>query len=174
MSFPFGPNALTLSDLAKQLRMTFQTFTDKRRGKNTRYTIEDAALSAFSVFFMQSPSFLEYQRTMQEAHVKSNAQTLFGVHQIPTDNHIRDLLDEVEAPAVYPMFSYIFQGLDQAGVLDSYRAVGNTLLLAPHRHPLLFLPEDSLSVLFDAASWQRPGDVLPHGVDAGPGQARSG
>lgn len=130
MSFPFGPNTLTLSDLAKQLRTTFQTFMDKRRGKNTRYMIEDAALSAFSVFFMQSPSFLEYQRTMQETHGKNNTQTLFGVHQIPTDNHIRDLLDAVEAPAVYPMFSYIFQGLLRAGVLDSYRAVGNMLLLA--------------------------------------------
>jgi hypothetical protein len=130
MSFPFGPNALTLSDLAKQLCTTFQGFPDRRRGKNTRYTIEDAALSAFSVFFMQSPSFLEYQRTMQDTQGKSNAQRLFGVHEIPTDNHIRGLLDAVEASATYPMFPYIFQGLQQAGVIDGYRAVANTLLVA--------------------------------------------
>lgn len=90
----------------------------------------DAALSAFSVFFMQSPSFLDYQRTMQETQGKNKAQTLFGVHQIPTDNHLRSLLDTVEPSAVYPMFSFVFKGLQQAGVVDGYRSVSQTLLLA--------------------------------------------
>jgi hypothetical protein len=130
MSAPFGPRVLTFSEVTKQLRTTFEAFTDRRRRKNTRYTIVDAALSAFSVFFMQSPSFLDYQRTMPETHGKNNAQTLFGVHQIPTDNHIRSLLDAVEPSAAYPMFSFVFEGLRQAGVLDSYRGVNNTLLLA--------------------------------------------
>ena len=106
-----GSNVLTFSDVVKQLRMTFETFTDRRRGKNTYYTLVDAGLSAFSVFFMQSPSFLERQRTMQETQGKNNAQTLFGVHQIPTDNHIRSLLDAVDPAEVYPMFPYVFKGL---------------------------------------------------------------
>jgi hypothetical protein len=59
MSVPFGPWALTLGDITTQLRSTFAQFTDPRRGKNTRYTLVDAGLSAFSVFFMQSPSFLD-------------------------------------------------------------------------------------------------------------------
>ena len=130
MSAPFGPRVLTFSEVTKQLRTTFEAFTDRRRGKNTRYTIVDAALSAFSVFFMQSPSFLDYQRTMQETHGKNNARTLFGVHQIPTDNHIRSLLDAVEPSAAYPMVPFVFEGLREAGVLDSYRGVNNTLLLA--------------------------------------------
>lgn len=116
--------------MVQQLQTTFEAFTDRRRGKNIRYTMVDAALSAFSVFFMQSPSFLDYQRTMEETHGKNNAQTLFGVHQIPTDNHIRSLLDTVEPRAVHPMFSFVFKGLQQAGVVESYRSVGRTLLLA--------------------------------------------
>ena len=31
-------------------------------GPNTRYAIQDAAWGTFSIFFTQSPSFLEYQR----------------------------------------------------------------------------------------------------------------
>ena len=130
MSAPFVPPGLMLSDIVKQLRTTFETFTDLRCGKNTRYTMVDAALSAFSVFFMQSPSFLEHQRTLQETQGKNNAQTLFGVYQIPTDNHTRTLLDGVEPTAVYPMFASLFQGLHQGGVIDRYRALRNTLLLA--------------------------------------------
>jgi hypothetical protein len=62
MSVPFGPVVLTLDDITHHIRRTFEQFTDLRQGKNTRYTLVDAGLSAFSVFFMQSPSFLEYQR----------------------------------------------------------------------------------------------------------------
>lgn len=119
MSVPFGSNVLTFSEVAKQLRTTFETFTDRGRGKNTHYTRVDAGLSAFSVFFMQSPSFLEPQRTMEDTQGKDNAQTLFGVHQVPTDNPIRSLLDAVDPTEVYPMFPYIFKGLRQAGVVDS-------------------------------------------------------
>ena len=130
MSAPFGKNALTFSEVVKELRTTFETFTDRRTGKNSSYTMTDAALSAFSVFFMQSPSFLDFQRTMQETQGKNNAQTLFNVFQIPTDNHIRSLLDPVEPALVYPLFDFVFDGFQRAGVVDSFRATDNRLLLA--------------------------------------------
>jgi hypothetical protein len=130
MSAPFGTNALTFSDVVKQLRTTFETFSDRRTGKNTSYTMTDAGLSAFSVFFMQSPSFLDFQRTMQETQGKNNAQTLFDVFQIPTDNHIRSLLDPVEPASVYPMFDFLFDGFQRAGVVDSFRTTDHRLLLA--------------------------------------------
>ena len=93
MSAPFGKNELNFSDVVKQLRTTLDTFSDPRTGKNTTYTMTDAGLSAFSVFFMQSPSFLDFQRTMQETQGENNAHSLFGIFKIPTDNHIRSLLD---------------------------------------------------------------------------------
>jgi hypothetical protein len=130
MSAPFGKNALTFSEVVKELRTTFEAFTDRRTGKNSSYTMTDAALSAFSVFFMQSPSFLDFQRTMQETQGKNNAQTLFNVFQIPTDNHIRSLLDPVEPALVYPLFDFVFDGFQRAGVVDSFRATDNRLLLA--------------------------------------------
>lgn len=130
MSVPFGRAVLTLDDITKQIRRTFEQFTDPRRGKNTRYTRVDAGLSAFSVFFMQSPSFLEYQRSLDQWLGKNNAQTLFGVHQIPSDNQIRHLLDATDPGQLRPLFSYLFQALHQAGVVESYRSVNQTLLLA--------------------------------------------
>ncbi|HZC00975.1 MAG TPA: ISNCY family transposase, partial [Gammaproteobacteria bacterium] len=52
---------------------------------------------------------------------------------VPTDNPIRSLLDAGDPAEVYPMFPYIFKGLQQAGVVDSYRAVSNSLLLTLDR-----------------------------------------
>ena len=130
MSVPFGRAVLTLDDITQQIRRTFEQFTDPRQGKNTRYTLVDAGLSAFSVFFMQSPSFLEYQRSLDQRLGQNNAQTLFGVHRIPSGNQIRHLLDATEPEQVNPLFVYLFQTLHQAGVVESYRSVNQTLLLA--------------------------------------------
>lgn len=47
--------------LVSSFRQMLSTLPDKRTGKNSRYGMEDAALSAFSVFFTQTPSFLAYQ-----------------------------------------------------------------------------------------------------------------
>ena len=90
----------------------------------------DAGLSAFSVFFMQSPPFLDFQRTMQETQGRNIAQTLFGVFDIPMDNHIRTLLDAVEPEAVYPLFDFVFDGFQRTGVIDAFRTTESRLLLA--------------------------------------------
>jgi len=130
MSAPFGPFALTLDDITKQMRGTFEGFTDPRTGKNKTYTMVDAALSAFSVFFTQSPSFLEYQRSLEQAHGDNNARTLFGVHEIPSDNQIRSLLDATPPGVLEPVYAFLFDALGQAGVVDLLRSADGALLLA--------------------------------------------
>jgi len=82
--------------------------------------MSDAALSAFSVFFMQSPSFLGYQKTMEKEHGKNNAHSLFDVHLIPSANQIRNLLDPVPAETISPVYREILSGLQQSGKLMSF------------------------------------------------------
>ncbi len=38
---------------------------DNRKGDNKKYSVKNAVISAFSVFFIQSPSFLQHQRLMK-------------------------------------------------------------------------------------------------------------
>ena len=114
-------------------RQVLSSLPDKRTGKNTRYRTEDAALSAFGVFFTQTPSFLSYQRLMQGSKGQSNAQSLFGVHQIPSDNQIRDLLDPVQPERLLPVFEEILQLLEQQGQLKRFRSFADSLLMALDR-----------------------------------------
>jgi len=89
MSYPFKPfiHKFELSELVKYLHTLFKGFSDFRKGApQTLYTMEDAGLSAFSLFFMQSPSFLDWQRHMQEQKGTNNVQNLFLVENIPSDN----------------------------------------------------------------------------------------
>ncbi|VAW30868.1 hypothetical protein MNBD_CHLOROFLEXI01-5203, partial [hydrothermal vent metagenome] len=45
---------------------------DKRKGKNSVYTMADVVLAAFAVFFTQSPSFLAHQRALKKRKGVSN------------------------------------------------------------------------------------------------------
>lgn len=112
------------------LKGLMRQFPDKRTGKNRVYSIEDAALGAFAVFYTQSPSFLAHQTAMEQAKGKSNAQTLFGMNKIPTDNPIRDLLDQVAPSYAFPFFERVFNELDAAGQMDSFRMGNGQLLIA--------------------------------------------
>jgi hypothetical protein len=120
----------TFDHMVKYFHRTIALFPDKRTGNNSRYSIEDAALGAFSVFFTQSPSFLSFQKSMLKNRGKSNAQSLFGMQKIPCDNHIRDLMDVVPAHNIFPVFTYIIDGLANSGYLNAFRSYNDNLLCA--------------------------------------------
>jgi hypothetical protein len=88
----------------------------------------DVASSAFSVFFLQSPSFLAYQRDMQRREGRNNAHSLFGVERIPSDPQIRTLLDAVTPDHVCEPFWAILALLRQAECLSAYEHDGSLLL----------------------------------------------
>ena len=87
-----------------ELRQVCAAFPDKRSGGEVTYPMADFGVAAFSMFFMQSESFLSYQRSLEEGHKTSNCQTLFGMTKIPTDNHIRSMLDGVDPALLQPCF----------------------------------------------------------------------
>ena len=130
MSFPFRPNLRpdTFNRLVEYLRSVVERFPDERMGDKT-YSMADAALGAFAVFFTQSPSFLHFQRTLQVAKGCNNALTLFGITQIPSDNQIRNLLDPIPPSAVFPVFAAGFEALQAGGHLEAYRAINGDLLM---------------------------------------------
>lgn len=90
----------------------------------------DAALSAFSVFFTQSPSFLDWQIRMQQTQGRNNAQSLFGVHQIPSMEQVRNILDPVPPATLFPLIARIGDRLFDQGHLEAFRSINATFLLA--------------------------------------------
>jgi hypothetical protein len=98
---------------------------------NTTYGIGDIGMAAFSVFFMQSPSFLAHQRQLEEGHGRSNCASLFGIAKIPSDNHIRDMLDPAAPALLGPVFAETIEQLRQIdGGLDMFRQLDGRVLIA--------------------------------------------
>jgi hypothetical protein len=112
------------------LRERCDALPDKREGRNTQYSMSDIGLAAFSVFFMQSPSFLAHQKALEDLRGRSNANTLFGMTKIPSDNHIRQMLDGAPTDHFDGAFARIVRDLDASGGLKSLRRLGGRVLIA--------------------------------------------
>ena len=126
-----GGEGAAFATLLGYLESAIASFPDRRTGKNCRYSIRDAALSAFSVFHVQFPSFLSHQQMMQESRGNNNAATIFGVHEIPTDTCIRTLLDPVAAEYCFPVYTAVHAMLAEQGKLqEEYRTIFGTYLMA--------------------------------------------
>lgn len=119
-----------LEALIGALRQCCETFPDKRHGDNTTYRMPDIALAAFSAFFMQCPSFLAHQRQLEQGHGRSNCQTLFGLQRIPSDNHIRAMLDPVQPALLNPVFATVLDQLQSSGGIDAFRRSDGHVLIA--------------------------------------------
>lgn len=90
----------------------------------------DIGMSAFAMFFMQCDSFLDFQRKVATQRHRSNLHTLFGVKAIPTDPHIRSMLDEVEPEALQDGFDGAIETLRKSGGLSAFSRLDGRLLVA--------------------------------------------
>jgi hypothetical protein len=119
-----------LDRLIASLRGCCHSLPDIRQGGDVRYSMADIGVSAFSLFFMQSPSFLAHQRRLDEGQGRSNCRALFGLDRIPSDNHIRALLDPVSPDHFHPAFAEVLAELERCDGLEGFRQLGGHVLIA--------------------------------------------
>lgn len=121
---------LSFGVMLSYLQQVIEGATDPRQLSNARrYSLRDLMLSAFAMFYMQSPSFLEHQRQLQSRQGHNNAQRMFGVTAIPTPNQIRNVLDGVAASVLFPVFGWVYQTLSSQGLLQRYQVLDGQLLV---------------------------------------------
>jgi hypothetical protein len=120
---------IVVEQLIAELATVCTGLPDQRKGprRDGDYTMADIALSAFSLFFMGSPSFLGHQRALERGQSRSNCQTLFGISEIPSDNYIRLMLDGVSPAAFDGLF---MRAIEAAGPLTRFQRLGERVLIA--------------------------------------------
>jgi hypothetical protein len=118
-----------IKDLITELGTVCADLRDRRNGPrgDGDYTMADIGLSAFSLSFIGSPSFLAHQRVLARGQGQSNCQTLFGMSAIHSDNDIRLMLDGASPAAFDALF---MQAIKAAGPLTRFQCLGGRLLVA--------------------------------------------
>jgi hypothetical protein len=123
------PMNLSFGALVAYLNRAIAQMEDPRQASNgTKYSLKDAVLAAFSAFFMQSESFLDYQRHLESHHGNSNAQRLFGMMGVPTVPQIRNILDGIPAITLSGVFHWVYQALKREGHLRAFEYWGGLLI----------------------------------------------
>jgi hypothetical protein len=111
-------------DATELMRKSFENCSfgipDPRSGDNCQYTTKDFILCAFACFFFQNSSFLDFQRSMEFESNKSNMKTLFGAGKIPTNDQIRNILDNID-PIYFNIIYYdTLKWLKKNGFLNKF------------------------------------------------------
>ena len=119
-----------LASLLSGLKAICAAFPDPRKGRSGNIAVADFGLSAFAMFFMQSASFLSFQRTLEKGQGRSNCQTLFGIEKIPSDNYIRDMLDGADPALLAPCFHRTEQLLLEPAMREAFGRLGGRTLIA--------------------------------------------
>src|SRR3979411_273391 len=99
------------------------------KGRGGNIAVADFGLSAFAMFFMQSASFLSFQRALEKGQGRSNCQSLFGIEKIPSDNYIRDMLDEADPALLAPCFERLENLLAEPPMRPPFGRLGGRTLL---------------------------------------------
>jgi hypothetical protein len=122
--------ALCFNTLLLYLRETVGKMKDPRKASNNlRYDLLSVVVGAFSAFFMQNESFLEFQRQLQSRCGENNAQKLFGIDKIPTPEQIRNVLDEISVESLFCIFERVYRALKEEGYLKKFEVWGRQLLV---------------------------------------------
>jgi hypothetical protein len=114
---------ITFDALRSILSQRMAQLPEHRKGSNTQYRIQDAALGALGIFFMQASSFWDDQRHLQYTKGHNKACTLFGLEQIPWDNQRRTLLDPIPPWALDGVFLEVFEGLEPYSMGANFRGL---------------------------------------------------
>jgi hypothetical protein len=112
-----------MKQIVRIMRQELKKLPDKRGKKHQIYTMEDIAMSAYAMFYFQNPSRLDFQRNMMTQSGRSNAASLFDINDIPSDNHIRDVLDGIDVETLQPIFDKIYQLLLKKETLSAYQSI---------------------------------------------------
>lgn len=86
-----------------------------QRDAGTRIPLDDALMSAFAMFSLKDPSLLAFDARRYEG----NLTDLYGIHQVPSDTQMREILDPVDPEQLRPVFADVFRELQRGKVLES-------------------------------------------------------
>lgn len=114
--------SLTVEAMIALLSDTFGRIPDCRRPGRVDYSLHDTLMSGFAMMFFQHPSLLEFQRKMAQRRGRCNLQTIFGVHEVPSDSQIREILDGVPPELLRQVLPELFEKVRRAGWAQDFKS----------------------------------------------------
>ena len=89
-------------------------------------------MSGFAMMFLQYPNLREFQRKMKQRRHQCNLETIFGVREVPSDTHMRDILDGVPVELIRPLLPALCEKIRRAGWAKEFTTTLSTWCRSRH------------------------------------------
>ena len=112
---------LKIDQLIAVLRESFQKVKDPRTGV-TQISLDDFLMSSYAVFSLKYPSLFRFEKEFYSG-VDQNVRALFDIAHLPSDTHLRDVMDLVNPKHMRKIFTSLFAEIQKTKVLQNYEYI---------------------------------------------------
>ena len=121
-----GIKKLRMDSLLATVDLMFRAIDEGvKRPSSLRYSMRDTLHCALAMFTMKSRSLLHFET---EAHhdvmVKRNLKRLVSIREVPSDETMRQRLDQVEPSRLERIFKRLFALAQRAKLLENTQVLG--------------------------------------------------
>ena len=121
--------SLSTPGLLQAIRGCFEAVADVRQG--CEIALVDALMSGLAVFGLKYPSLLKFDEGYRnEAVIRANLKSLYGVERAPCDTQLRTRLDAVEPESLRPAFLAVHRHLQRHKALEAYQYLDGHYLVS--------------------------------------------
>lgn len=121
---------LSAPGLLKTIRGEFDRIGDHRSSRRA-ISLSDALMSGLAMFGLKYPSLLKFDEAYQdEARIRHNLRTLYGVERAPCDTQMRTILDPVVPQELRGAFRAVHRQLQRQRALKSYEYLDGYYLVS--------------------------------------------
>lgn len=110
-----------IDQLINVLRESFDKVQDPRNGTKI-IPLNDFLMSSYAVFSLKYPSLLRFDQHSKE-DIGPNIKALFGLENLPSDTHLRDIMDEINPRQLRRIFTSLFAELQSTKILTNYEFI---------------------------------------------------
>lgn len=121
MLMPTARKKALADELVNIVRQQASKIPDNRPNHcTTKTTLCDAIMSGLAVMHMKCPSLLDFEHKCENPKVIHNLQHMYGVQRIPSDTHLREMLDPIETDYFRPFFTSLFSYVQSSKRLKKF------------------------------------------------------
>lgn len=101
------------------LRKEFGNFQDPRK-RLSKIELTDFLASGYAIFALKNPSLLAFENSLQVGNTINNLLSLFKVKHIPSDTHLRDVLDDIVPEEFRIIYKRLFSLCQRSKMLEPF------------------------------------------------------
>ena len=123
--------SLSMGSLIECVGTEFERIKDPR--KSSKYSIKNCLLSGLGMFYLKMPSMLQFVKSVTDEKniLVQNLMTLYGISKVPSDTHLRAILDDIEPGNRFQYgFDALISNVQRAKVLADFRYYDDHYLVA--------------------------------------------